>query len=51
MTINELRTIIRNLDNNLMYLTDVRAIARAIEERDETETTLALAIRIAKGEL
>jgi hypothetical protein len=51
MSVNELRKIIKELDNNLMYLTDVRAIARAIEERDETEVTLSLAIRISKGEL
>jgi hypothetical protein len=51
MTVNELRTIIRELDHSLMYLTNVRDIAKAIEVRDETERVLVLAIKIAKGQI
>jgi hypothetical protein len=51
VSISELRSIIKLLDENIMHLTSVEAIARAIEERDECETTLGLAIRIAKCEL
>jgi hypothetical protein len=48
MSVTELRAIIHELDYSLMYLTDVRAIAKAIEERDECETVLALALKIAR---
>jgi hypothetical protein len=51
MTTTELRAIIRELDAQIMYLTDVQAIAKAIEERDETERVLVLALRIARGEI
>jgi hypothetical protein len=46
MTVNELRNIIKELDSSMYYLTSIKAINKAIQDRDEAEVVLGQALKL-----